>query len=121
MCGALEGSPWVHRQRNLSEIGISPEVQEATLRKLAIPHVEARNLAARMRKGHRHTAYRPSILRDFPIIAFGEKGERLRAPIPELIMYRYTSGLYLAVVQGGPAVWTRSEERRGGTGGGGAW
>src|SRR3546814_5906992 len=59
-----------------------------------------------MRKGHRHTAYRPSILRDFPIIAFGEKGERLRAPIPELIMYRYTSGLYLDVVQGGSAVWT---------------
>src|SRR3546814_12301857 len=71
-----------------------------------MPHVVSRNLAARMRKGHRHTAYRPSILRDFPIIAFGEKGERLRAPIPELIMYRYTSGLYLDVVQGGSAVWT---------------
>src|SRR3546814_14980281 len=31
---------------------------------------------------------------------------RLRAPIPELIMYRYTSGLYLDVVHGGSAVWT---------------
>ncbi len=106
MSGALKNNGWVHRQRNLSEIGISPDVREATLRKLAIPHAEARHLAARMRKGHRHTAYRPSILRDFPIIAFGERGERLRAPIPELIMYRYTSGLYLDVVQGGSAVWT---------------
>lgn len=106
MSGALNGNDWVHRQRNLSEIGISPEVREAALRKLAIPHSEARQLSARMRKGHRHTAYRPSILRDFPIITFGEQGERLRAPIPELIMYRYTSGLYLDVVQGGSAVWT---------------
>ncbi|CAH0496024.1 hypothetical protein [Novosphingobium sp. CECT 9465] len=106
MSGALAGNAWVHRQRSLSEIGISPEVREATLRKLAIPHVEARHLAARMRKGHRHTAYRPSILRDFPIIAFGEQDERLRAPMPELIMYRYTSGLYLDVVEGGSAVWT---------------
>src|SRR3546814_2574140 len=67
MSGALEGSPWVHRQRNLSEIGISPEVREATLRKLAIPHVEARNLAARMRKGHRrseeHTSELQSLMR----------------------------------------------------------
>lgn len=48
----------------------------------------------------------PSILRDFPIIAFGDHGERLRAPIPELIMYRFTSGLYLDVVRGGASVWT---------------
>lgn len=106
MSGALGGNAWVHRQRNLSEIGISPEVREATLSKLAIPHAEARHIAARMRKGYRHTAYRPSILREFPIIAFGEQNERLRAPIPELIMYRYTSGLYLDVVKGGSAVWT---------------
>lgn len=106
MSGALKGNDWVHRERNLSEIGISPEVREAALQKLAISHAEARDLSARMRRGHRHTAYRPSILRDFPIIAFGEQDERLRAPIPELIMYRYTSGLYLDVVHGGSTVWT---------------
>ncbi len=111
MSGGLQGNDWLHRQRDLTEIGISPEVREAALRKLAIPYAEARQLAARMRKGHKHTAYRPSILRDFPIIAFGELGERLRAPIPELIMYRYTSGLYLDVVRGGPAVWTGIGER----------
>jgi hypothetical protein len=106
MWGALKGNDWIHRQRDLREVGISPEVREAALRKLAIPHAEARRLSARIRRGDRHTAYRPSVLRDFPIIAFGGSGERLRAPIPELIMYRYTSGLYLDVVQGGSAVWT---------------
>src|SRR3546814_3150564 len=57
MSGALEGSPWVHRQRNLSEIGISPEVREATLRKLAIPHVEARN------RSEEHTSELQSLMR----------------------------------------------------------
>ena len=64
-----------------------------------------------MRRNRRHTAYSPSLLRDFPIIAFGDQGERLRAPIPELIMYRCTSGLYLDVVQGGSAVWSEIGRR----------
>jgi hypothetical protein len=59
-----------------------------------------------MRRGGRDTAYGLSVLRDFPIIAFGDNAERLRAPIPELIIYRYTSGLYLDVVKGGAAIWT---------------
>lgn len=106
LSGALQGNDYVDRARDLSEIGITPAIREAALAKLAIPHADARVRAARMRARRRHTAYAPSILRDFPIIAFGDRGERLRAPIPELIMYRYTSGLYLDVVQGGSAVWS---------------
>src|SRR3546814_629292 len=49
MSGALEGSPWVHRQRNLSEIGISPEVREATLRKLARSEEHTSELQSLMR------------------------------------------------------------------------
>jgi hypothetical protein len=106
MSASLGASDLVHRQRDLSQIGISPATREAALARLAIPHEEARRRAAAMRTGNRQTAYRPSILRDFPIIAFGDRGERLRAPIPELIMHRYTTGLYLDVIQGGAAVWT---------------
>lgn len=106
LSGSLEKNDFVPRGRDLSGVGISAEVREAALARLAIPHAEARIRVAKMRAGNRHTAYRPSILRDFPIISFGTLGERLRAPIPELIMYRYTAGLYLDVVQGGSAVWT---------------
>lgn len=106
MSGTLTARDWVDRRRDLSQIGIGPVAREAALGKLAIGHGEARRLAAAMRAGARHTAYRPSLLRDYPIIAFGAAGERLRAPIPELIMYRYTTGLYLDVVRGGAAVWS---------------
>jgi len=108
---ALAANDQVERSRNLSEIAITPQAREAALAKLAIPHSEARVRAASLRRHRRHTAYSPSILRDFPIIAFGERGERLRAPIPELIMYRCTSGLYLDVVQGGSAVWSEIGRR----------
>ena len=86
-------------------------MREIALARLAIPHARARSLAAQRRARKRHTAYSPSILRDFPVIAFGDRGERLRAPIPELVMYRYTSGLYLDVVQGGATVWTEIGRR----------
>lgn len=109
--GALAGRGYTERTRDLTMIGITPKVREAALAKLAISHGEARVRAARMRKHQRHTGYSPSILRDFPIIAFGSRGERLRAPIPELIMYRYTTGLYLDVVRGGAAVWTEIGKR----------
>lgn len=111
LSGSLTGNDLVQRERDLSSIGIPPDVREAALAKLAIPHAQARVLSARMRSGRRHTGYSPSILRDFPIIAFGDRGERLRAPLPELIMHRYTSGLYLDVVRGGGAVWTEIGSR----------
>jgi hypothetical protein len=109
--GALAGRDYTERTRDLTMIGITPKVREAALARLAISHGDARVRAARMRRHQRHTGYSPSILRDFPIIAFGSRGERRRAPIPELIMYRYTTGLYLDVVRGGAAVWTEIGKR----------
>lgn len=105
LAGALERRELIDRRRDLSSIEITPERREAALKRLAIGHVKARARAVQMRAHGQHTAYRPSILRDYPILAFGDAGERLRAPIPELITYRYTSGLYLDVVRGGGGVW----------------
>jgi hypothetical protein len=102
LAAALKRRSVMRRDCDLSEIGITPAMREAALTRFAVSHAEARQRAAKMRGGGRHTGYKPSILRDFPIIAFGDLGERLRAPLPELIMYRYTSGLYLDVIQGGP-------------------
>lgn len=108
---ALKQSDVASRDRDLSAIGIGPAVREAALAKFAIPHTEATTRAAAMRAGRRHTGYRPSILRDFPVIAFGERGERLRAPLVDLVMHRATSGLYFDVVRGGAAVWTEIGKR----------
>jgi len=106
LSSALARRSPVDREQDLSELGITRDVREIALSRLALPHEEARRRAAAIRKGGRHTAYSPSLLRDYPIIAFGERGERLRAPLPDLITYRYTSGLYLDIVKGGPTVWS---------------
>jgi hypothetical protein len=111
LSGVLGRSDQVDRFTDLSTAGITPDQRAAALARFAIGHAEARLRARKMRSGNLHTAYKPSILRDFPVIAFGERGERLRAPIPSLIMQRFTTGLYLDVVGGGPAVWTEIGER----------
>jgi hypothetical protein len=96
---------------DLSSVGVTAAMWKMALARFSINLPDARSRAATMRRGSRHTAYRPSILRDHPIIAFGGLGGRLRAPIADLIMYRYTTGLYLDVVRGGAAVWTGIGER----------
>ena len=111
LSGAFTNNEFVRRSRDLSQLKISRGMRDAALAKFAIEHREARRRAASMRAGHRHTAYSPSLLRDFPIIAFGPQGGRLRAPLPDLIALRYTTGLYLDVVDGGPSVWTGIGER----------
>lgn len=96
---------------DLSSLGVTAAMWKMALARFAIDLPDARSKAATMRRGSRHTAYRPSILRDHPIIAFGGPRGRLRAPIADLVMYRYTTGLYLDVVRGGSAVWTGIGER----------
>lgn len=97
--------------QDMSSLGISESEYNAALSKFSIKLTDAREQAKKIRKPYLHPAYQPSILRDFPIIAFGQNGERLRAPIPELIAYRYTSGLYLDVVKGDSPVWTEIGKR----------
>ncbi|MDV3459230.1 hypothetical protein RZN05_19695 [Sphingomonas sp. HF-S4] len=104
--GAFTRGAVIDRDRDLSELGITLEQRNAALARFSLEIATARKSAAAMRAGRRHTAYRPSLLRGYPILAFGPDGERLIAPIPELVMYRYTSGLYLDVVRGGAGVWT---------------
>ncbi len=111
LAAANSRRPPVDRGTDLTEIGLSEAHREAALRKFSISHRRARALAASRADPRRHTGYRPSLLRDFPIITFGRAEERLRAPIPELIIYRCTTGLYLDLVTGGSSVWTEIGKR----------
>jgi hypothetical protein len=78
-----------------------PEVRERVLARIAAPLGEVRALAAEIRTDSADTAYRPSVLRRFPIIAAGHLRRVLYAPLPQLIAARVTSGLFYDVVGGG--------------------
>ncbi|WP_349295271.1 hypothetical protein ABEB22_18485 (plasmid) [Thioclava sp. 'Guangxiensis'] len=81
------------------KLGIEKEEFEKVLTLIALPYSKAAKQASRLRPKTVHVADRPSILRQFPCIRFGEECERLRAPLPELILERITSGVFYDVVK----------------------
>jgi hypothetical protein len=67
--------------------------------------VQAKKLVSEIDKKHGSevpTAFQPSLLRRYPLISFGKANERLRAPLPQLILLRITAGIYYDLV-GGPS------------------
>jgi len=84
-----------------SELGVTSEEVEKVLALVAMPFPEAVKLARRRREKNIPTAHRASILRQSPCLRFGENNERIRAPLPELILERVTSGVFYDVVGGG--------------------
>lgn len=100
----FDDQPKMPLQQEAREEGITPERIKATLALIARPRDELRSLAKALRSKRLHMGYRPSILRQFPCIAFGS---RVRAPLRELVFQRVTTGLYYDVVKAGPA--TRNE------------
>ncbi len=82
----------------LPEVGLTTEVVEAGLRLLTAPLAEQRRRAAELRGLGRDRIYRPSALRSYPCISFGSAGERIMAPLRELVLTRCTEGLYYDLV-----------------------
>jgi hypothetical protein len=93
-----------YRTSDTAEVGISPEVRERALKRLCAPIERARLVASEDRSIDIATAYKPSVLRRFPCIAFGPKRRRIYAPIPDLIFSRITAGLFYDVIDGGQHV-----------------
>ena len=85
-------------------IGLDRKRLEIALGVLARPIDEMKRLARTERHGIYETAYRPSVLRQHPCIAFGAAGERIRTPLPQLIIDRVTSGVFYDVIGGSGAV-----------------
>lgn len=86
---------------DFSMLGATNETRDQVVRLISAPLAAVRQLAAKERSAWEQTAYRPSILRRFPCIGFGRHGWRIRAPLPELIIDRVTSGLFYDVIGGG--------------------
>lgn len=89
------------RDQNHPDLGVTSELFNATINLIARPISAMRQEASRMREGHGHVGYKPSVLRRFPCLLFDD---RLRVPLRELLFTRITSGLYYDVIIEGGAV-----------------
>ena len=95
---SLHRNLWLAGQSyRIDQLGVKRATFETALGRLSKPIRQARITAASMANVHGRglpIAYQPSFLRRFPIVSFGDNNERLYAPIPDLILFRITSGLY---------------------------
>ncbi len=93
--------PTLVGDRGFKAIGISEELFRAALSPLCLPLERAKQVALVERRNIIHVAYKPSIFRQYPCVSFSDFPLTLRAPLPQLIMDRMTTGLYYDVVSGG--------------------
>ncbi|MDV6330047.1 hypothetical protein [Asticcacaulis sp. 201] len=97
--------PLATRPLDYSMLSIDAGTIEAAVAMMTVPQSQARqqlsDLRTKQDTANEPTAYQPSLLRKYPIMAFGSEGERLRAPLPPLIMLRITAGLYYDLLPGG--------------------
>jgi hypothetical protein len=88
----------------IHEWGISPDTLNRTLDRIARPIADLRRDATLLRDVELATAYKPSILRQYPCLRVGHRDRVLVAPLPDLIMDRVTNGLFYDVIGGGGPV-----------------
>ncbi|UNU44494.1 hypothetical protein EAO27_18600 [Sphingopyxis sp. YF1] len=84
----------------LAHFGLPIASFQKVLSRISLPIDDIRAKASRLRQPEQQTAYRPSILRRYPCVVFGRKRNRMIAPIPDLIAYRLTAGLFFDIVGG---------------------
>lgn len=91
-----------------STIGVSPDAVERAVGMMSVDAAEAgvalQELLRRLDAHDQPTAYRPSLLRQRPILRFEDSKTRLRAPLPNLIALRISAGLYYDLLPGGRPV-----------------
>lgn len=95
MYSIFQSMPALSREFDARQVGLDRETVRRVVEAVAVDHASSRLEAARLRSIRAHVAYKPSVLRTFPCIRFGE---RLYAPLPSLVMQRGTSGLFYDVV-----------------------
>lgn len=101
---AFTNYPVVVKGADWAKLGVDWAEVEKVLELVATPFGNARKLAIEDRRKIVHTADKPSILRRFPCLRFGDNGERVRSPLPDLILERVTSGVFYDVISGDGAV-----------------
>ena len=101
-----------HRDLSLIHtLGVSREALQLSLQRLACPIATLRQEASALRATESTITYRPSIFRLYPCVLLGPRHNRMIAPLPELIAYRVTNGLFYDVISGGGPVRADSGRR----------
>lgn len=107
LMAALLKQPMLRHRNDLAmlhDLGVTKSSLRRVLVRIAAPVGTVRVEAAELRLHAAGTAYSPSILRRYPCILMGPGGRRLRAPLPDLVIARVTSGLFYDVVEGGGSI-----------------
>ncbi len=101
----LSNAPVAQNDKIWKTLGVDWEEVEKVLALIALPFPKAAAVARDRRSKTIHTAAdKASVLRQTPCLRFGENGERICAPLPELIIERVTSGVFYDVVGGGDPI-----------------
>lgn len=88
----------------IHEFGIERDALMRTLARIACPLSTARARVGELRSEDMSSAYKPSLLRQYPCFLVGPRERSMMAPLPDLIMDRVTNGLFYDVVGGGGPV-----------------
>jgi len=91
--------PAVRLDTTVSTVGIKDEERDAFFALASVPLAKARKLAALIRGQSGQIAYKPSLLRTYPLLTINS-GDQLEAfcPLPPLLHLRYTDGLFYDLV-----------------------
>ncbi|MCJ2089038.1 hypothetical protein MKK88_24075 [Methylobacterium sp. E-005] len=104
---SLTTRPFLDKETSFEIIGLSREAIAQTWQIISLPIEQARSQAIELRSKGGQIAYRPSLLRKFPCIAFGSSHNIVIAPLPTLVMLRSTAGIFYDLVTAHTA--TRNE------------
>jgi hypothetical protein len=111
-------TPWINRNITAPEVGLTVDLVRRALPLLLISvekaREETRKLVEQMNQKHGKalpTAYLPSILRRFPLLALNDDADNFIAPISEAILIRVTSGLYYNLISGGQPLLNEASDR----------
>jgi hypothetical protein len=88
----------------LHQLGIDRHSLSVVLTRIGCPLADLRRRAALERNYDSPTAYKRSILRQYPCVLVGPRNRTMIAPLPDLIMDRVTNGLFYDVIGGGGPV-----------------
>lgn len=106
--------PYVARDISMEAVGIPYDKVQAAVALFSVTLANAREKSASLKSkfgAGQPTGYRPSVLRQSPIISFGSQDERLLSPLPELIVQRMTSGVFYDLLSGGDHIRNEAAAR----------
>lgn len=97
-------------------MGLRPEIIELAMKLISkeLPEMRAevtKRIADVASVSSSKLTYLPSSLRHFPIITSSKHGNRIIAPLPQLIMLRATSGLYYDLASGPQTLFEEANDR----------